>query len=421
MSLKATVLFSEPQYEIATLLKEKLRNCASAWIITGFATVEGIEIIQQGILTQPEKLKAFIVGAGTYRGFEALDKLLANNVSKNRLFVHLGHSRKTGENAKYPFYRYHPMLHSKIYFMEMIDGQAVAFIGSHNVTGFALLGLNGEASVMLEGSLQDPEIEKIKQHIEFCKSQAISYLPEMKEALTWWSKEFFEGLKAKVNDHNREVEYKPTIVVLTVEITRQLPREGEIIYFELPEELRQLTQIGAEAHVYIFDKKMVSPSDALISLKQAKSFWCQVEGVETKQGGKELYTNWFIDENNLRLVEKTEAFRPKPSIGMQQIRVRVKRQAVESYEYLFGNKGIWEPTFDYKMTNQVSQEDRKILTSLNLIPPEDKEWSLVSGLQFIDSNNRWSEGYKIALESVRPKSGNFILLSEKRRNLSNKK
>lgn len=418
MSLKTTVLFSEPQHEIATLLKEKLRNCISAWIITGFATIEGIEIIRQGILTQSEKLKAFIVGAGTYRGFEALDKLLANNVSKNRLFVHLGHSRKTGENAKYPFYRYHPMLHSKIYFMEMIDGQAVAFIGSHNVTGFALLGLNGEASVMLEGSLQDPEIHKIKQHIEICKSQAIVYSPEMKEALTWWSHKFFEGLIAKDGDLSRMAEYKPTIIVLAVKKMSYLPKIGEIIYFELPELLQQLTKIGSEAHVYIFDEEISSPSEALISLNRAKTFYCIVEGVEIKQGGKELYTNWFVDESNLCPVEKPEAFRPECRRGMQQIRVRVKKESIELYEYLFAGEGSWEPIFEDKATKQVDLEYRKILASLNIIPPEDKEWLLVSRLEFIPRGKKWTEEYKRALESVLPQSGSFILLSERRRKLS---
>ncbi len=35
-----------------------------------------------------------------------------------------------------------------IYYMELPGGDACAFIGSHNVTAFALTGLNGEAAVL---------------------------------------------------------------------------------------------------------------------------------------------------------------------------------------------------------------------------------------------------------------------------------
>jgi len=83
---------------------KSIGNCCAAWIVTGFATVGGVEIIRKGIFPQSEKLKAFVVGAVTYRGFEALDKFLSDKVPKNNLFVHLGHSRKKGEAAKCPFY-----------------------------------------------------------------------------------------------------------------------------------------------------------------------------------------------------------------------------------------------------------------------------------------------------------------------------
>ena len=43
------------------------------------------------------------------------------------------------------------MLHSKVYLFEMPEEKSTAFVGSHNITGFALGGLNGEAGVLLEG------------------------------------------------------------------------------------------------------------------------------------------------------------------------------------------------------------------------------------------------------------------------------
>src|SRR5262249_26198401 len=152
----------------------------------------------------------FIVGAGTYRGFEALDRLLSKGVQPDRLYVHLGHSRPRGRNS---FYRYHPMLHSKVYLLEMEDGHAIAIIGSHNITGYALLGLNGEADVVEEGLLTAPEMQKIKHHIDLSRNQSVQYSPSMKEAFTWWTSEFIDGLQRKVNDHPRDSESSKTIVV----------------------------------------------------------------------------------------------------------------------------------------------------------------------------------------------------------------
>jgi HKD family nuclease len=47
------------------------------------------------------------------------------------------------------------MLHSKVYIFELGGGASAAFVGSHNLTRFALYGLNGEASVLLEGKEPD--------------------------------------------------------------------------------------------------------------------------------------------------------------------------------------------------------------------------------------------------------------------------
>lgn len=57
------------------------------------------------------------------------------------------------------------MLHSKVYYMEYRDGSASVFIGSHNLTAFAMGGLNGEASILLEGEKDSTEFEAVRQHI----------------------------------------------------------------------------------------------------------------------------------------------------------------------------------------------------------------------------------------------------------------
>ena len=127
------------------------------------------------------------------------------------------------------------MLHSKVYLMEMADGTSAAFIGSHNMTGFALLGLNGEAGVLLEGPSQDTQFVAIRQHIATAVAQATRYDPAMKDAYAWWTTQFVEGLRDKTRDtpDPDDAENRRTVVVIAARASAPLPQKGDIIYFEI--------------------------------------------------------------------------------------------------------------------------------------------------------------------------------------------
>src|SRR5262245_47210702 len=137
MSITPTTLFDLPQKEVASLVVDRIAKSSSTYIVTGFATPGGLSAIAAPIKARPQCLKRLIIGAATYPGFEAIDELIAAGVPPDRLHVHLGHTSATG-GRKNPFARYHPMLHSKVYYMELPNSEACAFIGSHNVTSFAL-------------------------------------------------------------------------------------------------------------------------------------------------------------------------------------------------------------------------------------------------------------------------------------------
>ncbi len=348
MPVQVQVLFDKPQREIRSLLQARLDQCQAASLVSGFVTVEGIEAVAPPIRANPGKLKHVVVGAGTYRAYEAFDRLVASGVPLDRFFVHLGHSRPTGAKAKYRFYRYHPMLHSKVYLMDMADGSACAFVGSHNLTGFALLGLNGEAGILIDGSSSSPEITAIRKHIDESVAQSVSYSPGMKEAYSWWSTEFFKGLQAKFNDQPREDEGKRTIVILAVQVQGALPQEGDIIYFEIPEALGRIQSFQAEVHIYLFQKRPSTPLEGLARLHEATaSLWCQVLGLEDEQGGVELRADWYFDNRTNPVLKRViPPFRPRTSPGMQQVRVKVWNQVFARFEYLFENKkATWEPVF----------------------------------------------------------------------------
>ena len=419
MTVTARVLFGSPQHEIASMLCDYLSRCSRAWLVAGFMTVEGVAAIDRPLRANPGKLARLVVGAATWRAFDALDKILTTGVAQSALHVHLGHTRATTSGATHRFYRYHPMLHSKIYLMEMADGTSAAFIGSHNLTGFALLGLNGEAGVLLEGPSHEAQFTAIRQHISDAVAQAIPYDPAMKDAYAWWTTQFMEGMRDKTRDipDPDDAENKRTVVVIAARASSPLPKEGNIVYFELPSALRgSIRTLDTEVHIYLFATLPSSPAAALADLCNAtKSLWCTTQGLESDGGGAELDADWFIDDRRQPKLKPTKRpFRPQPSPGMEQVRVRVRNAVFGKFEYLFDHgRRSWVPELDHDEVLSLSPDTRGILTPLNLIPPEDQPWQRVRGL--IPEEIEGSDAYKQALQETSPESGAYVLFSLRRR------
>ena len=416
MSVSAKVLFEKPQQEIASLLRNRLDRCTSASLVAGFMTVEGIEAIAGPLRAHPAKLNHLVVGAGTYRAFEACDRLIDSGIDPSNLHVHFGFTRETRAGAKHPFYRYHPMLHSKVYLMEMESGTSSAFIGSHNLTGFALMGLNGEAGVLLEGPSSSSEFDDIRNHIAEAVRQAVVYDPSMKDAYTWWAVQLIEGLRAKFDDRPRDAETKRTIVVMAECAGPDLPGKDDVIYFEIPEAIGQITATQTDVHLFLFDTLPPMPAQALNQLHMAKqSFWCRTIGLEDDRGGVELRADWEIQNRTKpTLIRTPSPFRPTPRPDMQQVRIKLRNDVFGAFEYLFdSDRASWLPSLDDEEQVQAEQAQRGFLKSLKLIPPEDLEWYRVNEL--VPEGERTSEAYRMALTDMSPQSGNYILMSLRRR------
>jgi hypothetical protein len=232
MSITISILFDLPQQEIASRIATRISQSTSTSIVTGFATPGGLSAISAVINAQPMRLHTLVIGAATYPGFRAFDDLLAAGVPRDRLLVHLGHTCKT-DSKRNPFARYHPMLHSKVYYMELPGNLACAFIGSHNLTSFALMGLHGEASVMLEGPKNSPEFDSIRSHIQTARSQAIQYSSDMKDAYAWWMREFLDGLRTEI-EVPQDWQVVRTILLFATASPSDRPKTGDHLYFEIP-------------------------------------------------------------------------------------------------------------------------------------------------------------------------------------------
>lgn len=416
MAVAVTVLFDRPQREIASLIEARIAASSATSIITGFATPGGLAAIADPIKAQPQILRTLVVGAATYPSFEALDDLIAVGIPTNRLHIHLGHTSSTG-GRRNPFARYHPMLHSKVYYMEFPNSQACAFVGSHNLTSFALTGLNGEAAVMLEGHAESAEFDKIRAHVAAAESQAVQYDPTLKEAYAWWTREFIDGLRAEMRipidwDSTR------TIVLFASADRGSRPKSGDQLYFEIPEGIEQIVSLKTEAHLFLFDLLPADPWSALQqTVSAAAHYTCTIQGVENRQGNVEVNADWRIDGPRPVLYRVPSGrYRPTPSSGKQQVRADVERAGVEPFDYLFERerKG-WDPEYSQNEQLHVSEQASK---GLALIESKGggrptEAWKLVRGLSARTGSAK--EADAAALKLAAPESGSFVLVSVRRR------
>lgn len=409
--VEAKVLFERPQSEIASLVRNRLDHCESASLVAGFVTIDGIDAISEPLVTSPDRLELLLIGAGTHKAFQACDRLIEAGVERNRLQVHLGFTRRSGRG----FARYHPMLHSKVYLMEMTGGRACAFIGSHNLTGFAMKGLNGEASVLLEGPSSAKEFDAVRAHICEAARQAVEYDPAMKGAYNWWAVEFLGGLKSHLDDRPKDERGSPTIVVFAEFPGSVLPNDGDVIYFEIPDAIRAMRR---EVHVFLFDKLPVSPDHALDEVDTAKRmFRGEVVGLEDGRGGVELLADWEVEvgRNMSRLTPtKDGRVRPSPRRGMQQVRVELSSVLDERFAYLpVPPRTSWTPVLD-EMDEMV--ETGSFDTGQANASPLSVgaiSWRRVIALD--EAGGRESTAYRQALVEMSPESGSYTLMLRKLR------
>jgi hypothetical protein len=435
----STVLFDVPQREVASLITDRMTRASDFSIVTGFATPGGLASICGPIRARPHCLKTMVVGAATYPGFEALDELLAAGVPPDRLHVHLGHTAATGGH-RHPFARFHPMLHSKVYYMEHPDGSVSAFIGSHNVTAFGLGGLNGEAAVLIEGEKESPEFEKVRQHIATARSQAVVYTSSMKEAYAWWTREFIEGMSAEMKLPRDWITVR-TILLFASAKRADRPKIGDNVYFEIPTGIEQIESLKTETHLFLFDTLPPTPWEALDrALSASAHYTCTTLGVENKQGNKELVAQWRIDVSPLPVLNRVvgATHRPSPPAGMQQVRAEIKAHSVEAFEYLFERESVaWDPEFasdgelpvgskregspaklplQRESTNELVVSDKDELIFVEETRgsnPRIQSWKPVRGLSRRMGSPR--EKDEVALRLAAPESGSFILVSLRRR------
>lgn len=402
MSLSATFLHGYPQTQIASIIRDRLARCSKAQIVSGFATPDGIAALRAAPLAR--KIDRVVLGAGTFKAFDALDGLIAGGLPVTAARVHLGHTRRTG-GKKHPFERLRPMLHSKIYLFEMPDGSTSAFVGSHNLTGFALRGTNGEAGVLFEGPSSDPTFDQIRAHVDESYQQAVPYDATLKEAYARWYADYFERLRIETGDMPQDTESRRTIVLFAEASPGASPTAGQRVYFEIDKRIDEIKALETEVHLRLFLGLPPSPRAALATAPaESRALLASVEAIDSGAGSAEIEADWFVEDRKRPILKPTvRPFRPHLRSGYQQVRALIRSTLDHSYDYLFDEgSSSWTPTLD---DNPLTDEETGI------------RWNRVTGFQRSQELITHQLAQRNFLPELSPDSGSFILFSRKRRML----
>jgi hypothetical protein len=398
MTVTASFLHAVPHQKIATQIRDRLARCREARIVSGFATPDGVAALRVG--PAAKKIARLVLGAGTFKAFEALDNLIATGLPASAARLHLGFSRDTGR-PKNPFERLRPMLHSKIYYFEMPDGTAAAFVGSHNLTGFALRGMNGEAAVLLEGATGDPTFTEVRAHIEEAYRTAHPYDTSLKEAYARWYADYLDRLRIETGDMPRTGTGGRTLILMAEATAGTVPAVGEAVYFELDKRIETVNAIDAQVHLYLFPRLPYSPRAGLAELHTAPhAFHARVQAIDSRAGSAEINADWFVDQPpSVLLTSAPRPFRPMLSPGKQQVTVLIEGTLGEAFEYEFEGPERWLPEFGPE----------------TLVDEEmDEVWSPVVGLYPDRALPAPARPGSRALMELSPDSGSYILLSRGR-------
>jgi HKD family nuclease len=400
MALKTSFLHSYPQTKISSLIGKNLADCAQAKIVSGFSTPDGVAALHA--TASAKKISHLVLGSGTFKAFEALDGLIASGLDEKAARVHLGHNRRSGV-GKNAFLRLRPMLHSKIYLFERTDGTSTAVVGSHNLTGFALRGMNGEAAVLLEGDSGEQIFSDIRLHVQESYRQAVQYDAALKEAYAKWYADYLSKLSYDSGRTPSDTEKRKTVVLIAELSPGAKPLKNQTIYFELDKRIEEIKFLSTEVHILLYRTRPVSPEVALSDTgSAAHSLIATVEAIDSGSGSAEIQADWFIDDALSPILSATpQPFRPSLRQGKQQVRAQITGGLPRSYEYLFEETStVWEPV--------LGEED--------LIDEETYErWRPVIRLE---RRERREATDKLQLErfpEMSPESGSYILFSRARR------
>jgi len=378
-------------------------------IIVGFMTQSGVDSIKGFLKRNPSRLKVLVVGRAGAAALSALSQMqkqldLADGVLK----IHLGRaSQPIGYQAPNPF---RPMMHSKIYYLESGE-DAIAFVGSNNLTQFALRGDNCEAAVRLEGKKNDAEFTRIRSHIDGVVSESTDFDSTKMDIYAAINTRYLRSMIDE--DATAGLVDDSAIVLAALRIKPKLPKPREIVYFEVPAKSKEYYNYvpGKRIELHLL-RKQLSRDLRQITRWSFKCFEAEVTmvdrtGLEGTQGTPTTPTtvDWVIDGSPPTL-RKTKNYSPVSkalqilAVFGEPIRVR--------YDY------FWTaPPVDFSST--VDYRDDTAARSRTEINEDQSEWKEIPSEVLATLQSGLDEGWFLVKDVERRPEEEPLLSSDKER------
>ena len=293
-------------------------------------------MLEESIKPKPKAVELIAVGHGGLAALQALAKLRNDyHIPEDNLRIDRGAMYHVYPNSN----KFVPMLHSKIYYAELPEGRATAYIGSHNLTEYAIAGSNCEAGVRLRGPRSKPQFEKIRQHIAQIRSKTIKFDPNMIDQYVWLQDKYLDSLK----EGKETYQTSPIMVIAAEPQGGLLPSPGETVYFEVPQGDKDFDRFRiVEYRVNIHLVPSLSSIPSLRSLSGVRGSIVAGHIHLSNETGKENTTgrvvslpriDWIIDDIRKPVLRKGSSTTSAAGTKALQVNIVVDNVGVHAFDY----------------------------------------------------------------------------------------
>ena len=244
--------------------------------------------------------------------------------------------------------------------MELPDDMACAFIGSHNLTKFAMSGDNGEAGVLIEGNIDDEIFKNVQNHIKEINNESLIYKHDKREHYEEWAKQSINGFYAEMFT---EDDPRTILIFATAKKCKLKLKDSISIILDKSKFKKPL---GTEVHLYIFDKLPESPKETFELRHKAKhKFIGKIEDSNSNARKGELAVDYSIrDVCSIPQIIKKDNFTFENEPYKEEVRciINIKGILSDNYEYNISSP----PRPDLVFAHRQKLSDWSIVSDINV-------------------------------------------------------
>ena len=242
--------FDRGKGDIRPSLQKALSECLSFKLVAGFVTQAGISDLgpKDEII---KKLDLLIFGDANDKALKSMATLydeLQSNGRRNIIKIHLGYGNVNLERDRMK-QLYRPMMHSKIFLFLYSDNRFKAYIGSQNITGYSLRGLNSEAIIEVNGLTTDKTFQSILCEIQNIEQESKSFKKEFIDIYRAIHNNYVKGIQPQ--EVYEKKEYFSVLYAFIYTDDKDKIMLNQTLYFEVPENALGHTKIETYADVWL--------------------------------------------------------------------------------------------------------------------------------------------------------------------------